>query len=204
MRLVKKHALNRHVCLLTRLYGKRKGKRQPLQIRRVSVSSPRLTTFPSVDAILYEWSVDATRAIQVCARPLKWARGWRQSIHGRGRVNWRCECRIEAWNQQKANEYAIESATGGRASPKDQQIFTQQPQIWRPRRPSSSERLLQHRWSRGFRQLMAEATQRYMLTVTVSLSVLYCWLEPTSADPLTFSIIIYVQHCTMDTWIAWG
>ena len=33
-------------------------------------------------------------------------------------------------NRQKANEYAIESAARGQASPKDRQIFTQRPQIW--------------------------------------------------------------------------
>ena len=37
--------------------GQRKGKRQPLRIRGASVSSPRLTTF---------LSVDATQAIRGC------------------------------------------------------------------------------------------------------------------------------------------
>ena len=33
-------------------------------------------------------------------------------------------------NRQKANEYVIESAARGQASPKDRKIFTQRPQIW--------------------------------------------------------------------------
>ena len=100
-----------------------------------------------------------------------------KAIYGRGRVAWRCDRRIEAWCRQKAYEYTIKSAAGGWASPKDRQIFIEQPQMWRLWRPNSIEWLVSDWWSRWFRWLMAEATRGYMLTATVGLSALHCWLE---------------------------
>lgn len=63
------------------------------------------------------------------------------------------------------------------ASPKDQLVFIQQPQTWWFRQPSLIVWLVSDWQLMQFQRLMAQATQRYMLTAAVSLSALYCWLE---------------------------